>query len=161
MPALFGGSIGNLVLSLILSSWVIHACVVRSESLRLRELELGEAARAVGVLRLRIAPRHLLPDTLGLSTMVGAFELAKVVILKAALRFVGIGLPRPQVSWGTMLADGRGCLSDAWWNAMLRRVAIAVVVLGVNMVGDRARDLLSPRRRADSADNHFQENNRT
>ncbi len=146
---LLGGSMVNMVLVLVVSGWVIYARVVRSEVLYLRELEFVLAARALGARRLRIALRHLLPNTTGLMIVVATFELANVIILEAALSFLGVGIRPPQVSWGAMLADGRDYLTTAWWLATLPGVAITVTILGVNLVGDWARDVLDPRGRRD------------
>jgi len=145
--ALLGGSILNMVLVLVLAGWVIYARVVRSEVLHLRELEFVLAARTLGADRPRIALRHLLPNVFGLVIIIGTLELANVIILEAALSFLGVGIRPPQVSWGAMLADGRDYLTEAWWLATLPGVAITITILGVNLVGDWARDVLDPRRR--------------
>jgi peptide/nickel transport system permease protein len=147
--ALLGGSIQNMVLVLVLAGWVIFARVVRSEVLHLRELEFVLAARTLGANRLRIALRHLLPNVTGLVIIVGTLELANVIILEAALSFLGVGIRPPQVSWGAMLADGRDYLTEAWWLATLPGATITITILGVNLTGDWVRDLLDPRQRKD------------
>jgi peptide/nickel transport system permease protein len=145
--ALLGGSLPNMVLVLVLSGWVIYARVIRSELLHVRELDFVLAARAVGAHWLRIALRHLLPTTLHLVIVLASLELANVVVLEAALSFLGVGIRPPNVSWGTMLADGRDYLTDAWWLTTFPGMAITVIILGINLVGDWTRDLLDPRRR--------------
>ena len=147
--ALLGGSIPNMILVLILAGWVIYARVVRSEVLHLRELEFIQAARALGVSQARIALRHLLPNVTGLVIVIGTLELANVIILEAALSFLGVGIRPPQVSWGAMLADGRDYLTEAWWLATMPGATITLTILGVNLVGDWTRDILDPRRRQD------------
>ena len=136
-----------MVLVLVLFGWVIFARVVRSEVLHLREQEFVQAARAVGARRSRIVLRHLLPNVMGQVIIVGTLELANVIILEAALSFLGVGIRPPQVSWGAMLADGRDYLTVAWWMATLPGVAITATILGVNLVGDWMNDVLDPRRR--------------
>lgn len=147
--ALLGGSIPNMIMVLVLAGWVIYARVVRSEVLHLRELEFVQAARALGASRPRIALRHLLPNVTGLVIVVGTLELANVIILEAALSFLGVGIRPPQVSWGAMLADGRDYLTEAWWLATMPGATITLTILGVNLVGDWVRDILDPRRRKD------------
>ena len=145
--ALLGASALNMVLVLVLFGWVIFARVVRSEVLHLREQEFIQAARALGARRRRIVLRHLLPNVMGQVIIVGTLELANVIILEAALSFLGVGIRPPQVSWGAMLADGRDYLTVAWWMATLPGVAITATILGVNLVGDWINDVLDPRRR--------------
>lgn len=143
--ALLGGSMGSMVLVLVLAGWVIYARVLRSELLYLREVEFVQGARALGASRLRVIFRHLLPNTAGLLVVVATLELANVIILEAALSFLGVGIGPPEVSWGTMLADGRDYLTTEWWLATLPGIAITVTILAVNLVGDWARDVLDPR----------------
>jgi peptide/nickel transport system permease protein len=143
--ALLGGSMGSMVLVLVLAGWVIYARVLRAELLYLREVEYVQGARALGASRLRVIFRHLLPNTAGMVVVVATLELANVIILEAALSFLGVGIGPPEVSWGTMLADGRDYLTTEWWIATLPGVAIAVTILGVNLVGDWVRDVLDPR----------------
>jgi peptide/nickel transport system permease protein len=143
--ALLGGSMRSMVLVLVLAGWVIYARVLRSELLYLREVEFVQGARALGASRLRVIFRHLLPNTAGMIVVVATLELANVIILEAALSFLGVGIGPPEVSWGTMLADGRDYLTTEWWIATLPGVAIAVTILGVNLIGDWVRDVLDPR----------------
>jgi peptide/nickel transport system permease protein len=143
--ALLGGSIGSMVLVLVLAGWVIYARVLRSELLYLREIEFVQGARALGASRLRVIFRHLLPNTAGMVVVVATLELANVIILEAALSFLGVGIGPPEVSWGTMLADGRDYLTTEWWIATLPGIVIAVTILGVNLFGDWVRDVLDPR----------------
>jgi len=143
--ALLGGSMRSMVLVLVLAGWVIYARVLRSELLYLREVEFVQGARALGASRLRVVFRHLLPNTAGMIVVVATLELANVIILEAALSFLGVGIGPPEVSWGTMLADGRDYLTTEWWIATLPGVAIAVTILGVNLIGDWVRDVLDPR----------------
>jgi peptide/nickel transport system permease protein len=143
--ALLGGSMRSMVLVLVLAGWVIYARVLRSELLYLREVEFVQGARALGASRLRVILRHLLPNTAGMIVVVATLELANVIILEAALSFLGVGIGPPEVSWGTMLADGRDYLTTEWWIATLPGVAIAVTILGVNLIGDWVRDVLDPR----------------
>lgn len=138
-------SMVNMVLILVVSGWVIYARVVRSEALHLREAEFVLAARAIGARRLHIVIRHLVPNVMSLLIVVATLELANIITLEAALSFIGVGIRPPQVSWGTMLADGRDYLTSAWWVATMPGMVITLTVLGVNLLGDWVRDVLDPR----------------
>jgi peptide/nickel transport system permease protein len=145
--ALLGASLTNMVLVLVLFGWVVYARVVRSEVLYVREMEFALAAQAVGSSRLRIALRHLLPNVIGPVVVIATLELANVIILEAALSFLGVGIRPPQVSWGAMLADGRDYLTVAWWPVTLPGLVLTLTILGVNLWGDWVRDYLDPRAR--------------
>jgi peptide/nickel transport system permease protein len=146
MLALFGGSMVNMVLVLTLSTWVIYARVVRSELLHIREQEFVLAARALGAPRPRVVLHHLLPNALGLIIVLASLELSNIILLEAALSFLGAGLQPPLISLGAMVSGGRDYLAQAWWVATIPGAALAVMVLGANFVGDWLRDVLDPRR---------------
>lgn len=142
-----GGSLTNMTIILVLASWVAYARVVRSQLLQLREADFVTAARAAGAKPLRIARRHLLPNSLGLIIVVGTLQLADVILLAASLSFLGVGLQPPAVDWGMMLADGRDYLTTEWWICTMPGIAITLVILAVNLVGDWLRDVFDPRMR--------------
>jgi peptide/nickel transport system permease protein len=148
--AVAGPGLGKLIAVLALSGWVTYARVVRSEVLSVREREFVQAARAIGLRDGRIMLRHILPNVAAPIIVVSALELARVVILEAALSFLGLGVQPPMPSWGRMLADGRDFLATAWWISTVPGLAIMALVLGVNMVGDWLRDVLDPRIRYSS-----------
>jgi peptide/nickel transport system permease protein len=148
MLVLFGGSTGNVLIVLVLSGWVTYARVVRGEMQQLKQADFIMAARATGTRTLHIAWRHYLPNMLGLIIVVGTLQLADVILLAAALAFLGVGLGPPVVDWGAMLSDGRDYLTSAWWISTLPGVAITLVLLGINVVGDWLRDLFDPRHRS-------------
>ena len=124
-----------MILVLMLFGWVIFARLVRSEVLVLREMEFVQASRVLGAHRLRIVLYHLLPNVMGQIVVIGTLELANVIIFESALSFLGLGIRPPDVSWGTMLADGRDYLTVAWWVATLPGVAITLTIVGVNLLG--------------------------
>jgi peptide/nickel transport system permease protein len=143
--AVAGPGIAKLIVVLALSGWVTYARVVRSEVLSVREREFVQAARAIGLRDGRIMLRHVLPNVAAPIIVVATLELARVVILEAALSFLGLGVQPPMPSWGRMLADGRDFLATAWWISTFPGLAIMALVLGVNLVGDWLRDVLDPR----------------
>jgi peptide/nickel transport system permease protein len=142
-----GPSLLNLIVVLGITGWVPYARVVRSEVLSLREREFVLAARLVGASDWRIMLTHIRPNITASVVVLASLEVARMMLSEASLSFVGLGVPPPTPSWGGMVADGRNYLQSAWWLSTLPGVAIAVTVLGVNLLGDRLRDVLDPFRR--------------
>ncbi|HEY7040545.1 MAG TPA: ABC transporter permease [Methylomirabilota bacterium] len=142
--AVVGTSPAALVGVLALSGWVLYARTVRASVLTIRRLEYVEAAYTLGASDLRIIGRHILPNALGPILVIGSSQFATMVLLESGLSFLGMGIQAPQPSWGLMLAEGRDYLSNAWWLATIPGLAISLVVLGANLLGDGLRDLLDP-----------------
>jgi len=145
--AVVGTSPGALVSVLALSGWVLYARTVRASVLTIRQLDYVQAARTLGAGDLRVVALHILPNTLGPILVIGSSQFATMVLLESGLSFLGLGVQPPQPSWGAMLAEGRDYLSNAWWLATVPGIAISLVVLGANLLGDGLRDLLDPRLR--------------
>ena len=103
------------------------------------------AARALGAGDGHVIRRHILVNVWPPITVVATFSVARVIIAEASLSFLGLGIPPPAPSWGAMLDEGRNYLTTGWWLALFPGLAILVVVLGINLVGDWLRDLLDPR----------------
>jgi peptide/nickel transport system permease protein len=142
--AVVGTSPLALVGVLALSGWVLHARTVRANVLTIRHLEYVDAAWALGASHRRVVFRHVLPNTLAPILVIASSQFATMVLLESGLSFLGMGVQPPQPSWGAMLAEGRDYLSNAWWLATMPGVAISLVVLGANLLGDGLRDLLDP-----------------
>jgi peptide/nickel transport system permease protein len=145
--AVVGTSRAALVSVLALSGWVLYARTVRASVLTIRQLDYVEAARTLGASDLRVILLHILPNTLAPILVIGSSQFATMVLLESGLSFLGLGVQPPQPSWGAMLAEGRDYLSNAWWLATVPGMAISLVVLGANLLGDGLRDLLDPRLR--------------
>jgi len=143
--AALGASLPNLIAVLALTGWTRYARVVRGEVLSLREREFVLMARAAGARGARILWWHILPNVMTAAIVVATLELARVVILESALSFLGLGVQPPDASWGRMLADGRGYIASAWWLSTFPGIAIVLVVLGVNLLGDWMRDFFDPK----------------
>lgn len=145
--AALGPGLGNLVLALSLTIWVVYCRVVRAEVLSIRERDYVLAARAVGAGDLRIILRHVFPNILAPILIISSLQMGTVIIAEASLNFLGIGVQSSVPTWGGMLSDGREYMRQAWWLATFPGVAISIVVLGVNLLGDGLRDTLDPRLR--------------
>jgi peptide/nickel transport system permease protein len=145
LVALFQPSIFLIVAVLSLTQWPSATRIVRGEVLALREREFVEAARALGFSTPRIIFRHILPNAAPPLIVAASLGIGNTIVLEAGLSFLGLGVQPPTPSWGTMVADGRGYLLDAWWIATFPGLAIVMVVLAFNLVGDGLRDALDPR----------------
>jgi peptide/nickel transport system permease protein len=145
--ALFQPSLGVIVVVLGLTQWPQMARIVRGEVLSLREREFIEAGRVLGLSRMRIVRRHVLPNILAPVFVVAALGIGDTIILEAILSFLGLGVQPPTASWGGMVADGRSHLLGAWWITTFPGLAIVLTVLAFNLLGDGLRDALDPRLR--------------
>jgi peptide/nickel transport system permease protein len=145
LVAVLGPSLGNVILALSVIGWVGYARLVRGQALRARELEFVQAARALGASPPRIILRHILPTTLPSVVVQGTLGMAGAIIAEAALSFLGLGVQPPTPSWGTMLDAGRSHLFDAPHLTVFPGLAIALLVLGFNFLGDGLRDRIDPR----------------
>ena len=144
LVAVLGPSLTNVVLALSLIGWVGYARLVRGQVLRARELEFVEAARALGATTSRILVRHVIPTTLPAVSVQATLGMGGAILAEAALSFLGLGVQPPTPSWGTMLNYGRGHLLDAPHLTVFPGLAIAILVLGFNFLGDGLRDALDP-----------------
>jgi len=143
--AALGPSLVTIIVVLGLTGWERYARVVRAEVLALREKEFIEAARAIGVGRLRIIFRHVLPNTVPSIVVLSTLQVAQAILAEAALSFLGVGSGSAYPTWGQMISLGRDFVTVAWWLPTLPGLAILLTVLAINLVGDRLRDALDPR----------------
>ena len=143
--AALGPSLVTIIVVLGLTGWERYTRVVRAEVMALREKEFVEAARAIGVGRLRIIFRHVLPNTVSSIVVLSTLQVAQAILAGAALSFLGVGSGRAYPTWGQMISLGRDFVTVAWWLPTLPGLAILLTVLAINLVGDRLRDALDPR----------------
>jgi len=138
-------SMVNVIIVLGAAGWVTYARVVRAETLGLRSREFVEAARAIGSSDARIIFQHILPNIISPVLIIATFSMASAIIAEASLSFLGLGVPPDVPSWGGMLAEAREHIDDGWWLATAPGIAIATLVLAINLLGDWLRDWLDPR----------------
>lgn len=143
--AVLGASLLNLVLVLGLTNWVQYVRVVRAECLVLREREFVQAAHAIGASVPRIVIVHLLRNVAPSVVVISSLLVAKMILFESSLSYLGLGVPPEIPTWGAMIASGRDYISTAWWVVAMPGLALFATVVGVNLVGDRLRDLLDPR----------------
>jgi ABC-type dipeptide/oligopeptide/nickel transport system permease subunit len=145
LMAMMGPGLHNIILALAYKEWVIPCRLVRGETMALREIEYVEAARSVGASSWYIMGRELLPNILSPVIVVSTIRMAHVIILEASLSFLGIGVQPPTASWGSLVADGRSFIMDAWWISSFSGVAILALVLAINVASQGLRDAFDPR----------------
>jgi peptide/nickel transport system permease protein len=145
LVAVLGPSLGNVILALSVIGWVGYARLVRGQALRAREFEFVQAARALGAGSARIVLRHVLPTAFPAVVVQATLGMGGAIIAEAALSFLGLGVQPPTPSWGTMLDAGRSHLFDAPHLTIFPGLAIALLVLGFNFLGDGLRDRVDPR----------------
>jgi peptide/nickel transport system permease protein len=145
-----GPGILNLVLALSLGGWVGYARLVRAQVLAAREREFVEAARALGASDLRVIVRHILPNIIQPVIVQAAIGMAAAILAEATMSFLGLGVPPPAASWGSMLNDARAHLFDSPHLVLFPAAAVMLAVLSFNFIGDALRDLLDPRSRIEA-----------
>ena len=145
--AFLGPGLLNLILALAISGWVGYARLVRAQVMAVREREFVEAARALGASDLRIVLHHILPNILQPLIVQAAIGMAGAVLAEATLSFLGLGIPAPAASWGSMLNEARSHLFDSPHMIVFPALAVMLAVLSFNFLGDALRDSLDPRSR--------------
>lgn len=141
----------NVVLAISLAAWPAYARLARSVTLAIREETYIEAARALGASHTRILRRHILPGVISPVTIQVSLDMGGIILTAAGLGFIGFGAQPPTPEWGLMIAEGRNYIPNQWWLSLFPGLAISIVVLGFNLLGDGIRDLLDPRMRGSRA----------
>ena len=148
MAAALGPSIPNVILAISIPIMPRAARVIRSSVLSIREFQYVEAARSLGLTHLRIAFRHIMPNTIGPFIVLGTAQLGSAILVEATLSFLGLGVPEPYPSWGRMLSvSAAEYAQKAPWLVLFPGIAISLAVFGSNLLGDALRDTLDPRLR--------------
>jgi peptide/nickel transport system permease protein len=148
LAVLLGPSERNIVIILAAVYWTRYARVIRGEVLSLKEREYVRLAMVAGCSRWTIMYRHILPNVVNTSIVLSTLIIGVVVVAEAALSFLGVGVPPPKPSWGLMLADGKaGMMSGYWWLTVFPGLAIVLVVLAANLLGDWLRVKFDPQLR--------------
>lgn len=145
LVAVMGRGIENLVFALVLSGWPGFARPVRGEVLQLREREYILSARVLGVSPIGVMFKHLLPNIMPTIMVLAALDLGYNILALASLSFLGLGMGAEVATWGGMLSSGRNYVATAWWLAAFPGIAIFLVVMSSNLIGDWFRDRYDPR----------------
>ncbi|HZS24898.1 MAG TPA: ABC transporter permease [Gaiellaceae bacterium] len=146
LAVIFRPSLKILILVIGFTAWLVPARLVRGETLSLRVREFVQAVRVMGGSGRRIVLRHIIPNTIGTIIVNATFQVADAILLLAALGFVGLGVPAPRTDWGSMLANGVNYALDGyWWEIYPAGLAIVLVVVAFNFIGDALRDAFEVR----------------
>jgi len=142
-----GPSFTTVVLAISLLGWAAYARLIRGEVLKLRNTDFVAQARIVGASPGRIMLTHIFPNVVNPLLILATLSVGLVILIESALSYLGAGIPPPTPTWGSMVSDGRGLIDTAWWISFFPGLAIGMVVLSGNFLGDWLRDRLDPRLR--------------
>jgi peptide/nickel transport system permease protein len=144
--AILGKGIENIILALVIAQWAYYARTVRATALVERRKEYVEAAQCLGLSKMRIVFRHILPNCMAPLIVVGTVQTASAISLEATLSFLGVGLPQTEPSLGVLIANGfEYMMSGRYWISVFPGIALLLTVVSINLVGDHLRDVLNPR----------------
>jgi peptide/nickel transport system permease protein len=147
LGAVLGASLRNVILILLVWTWTVYARLIRAEVLSLKEREFVLASLAAGGSNWWIMRKQLLPNVFNTIVVIMTLEIPIVIVAEASLSFLGVGAPVEQATWGRMITEARNYLTHAWWVMWMPGLALMLVALSGNLVGDWLRDLLDPRLR--------------
>lgn len=142
-----GASYETIVTVLVIFLWAQYARQARGETLTVRVQDFIARARVAGASDARIMLKHIFPNVFNSMVVLATLQVGFVIILEASLSFLGAGIPRPNPAWGLMVADGRELIISSWWVSLFPGVAIMLVVMAMNLLGDWLRDRLDPKQR--------------
>ncbi len=145
--AALGSGVENAIVAIAIAHWPSYARLARAETLNVKNNDYIQAMRVLGAGRLAIMAGHILPLTLSSIIVRMSLDMGTIILTAAGLGFLGRGAQPPTPEWGLMVSDGRQFLVDQWWVSTLPGLAILVVVMGFNLLGDGIRDVLDPRQR--------------
>lgn len=147
VAAMLGPGLFNLILVLVITTWVTFFRVVRGEVLSVREELYVLGAQSIGAPTARIILRYILPNVAASIIVIATLLVANMIIFEASLSFLGLGVPSNIPTWGRIVSDGRSYIAAEWWIALFPGLAILITVMGINLVGDWLREDLDPKRR--------------
>ena len=148
IAVMLGASLGNLIIAIAATEIAPFARIARGPTIMLKNMEFVEAGRALGFGPARIIGVHILPNMLPDVVVMGSLWMAAAIRTEAALSFIGLGVPAPAASWGSMIREGLDNILDAWWLSAFPSLAILLTVFALNLLGDALRDKADPRMRA-------------
>jgi peptide/nickel transport system permease protein len=140
-----GPSIQNAIIAIALTSWPPYARLARAETLTTREADFIHAAKLQGASSARIIWGHIVPQCMSSAIVCVTLDMAGIILIAAGLGFLGLGAQPPSPEWGSMIASGRRFILDQWWVAASPGIAIFIVSMGFNLLGDGLRDVLDPK----------------
>jgi len=149
IAAMLGASLENLIIAIAITEIAPFARIARAPTISLKQRDFVEAGRALGFGPVRIMSVHILPNMISDVVVMGSLWMASAIRTEASLSFIGLGVPPPTPTWGSMIREGFENILDAWWLAVFPSLAILVTVLALNLLGDALRDAIDPKLRAE------------
>jgi len=147
ITAALGRGLTNAALALVISWWPWYTRLVRGIAVSIRQSDFIEAAESIGLTRMQIIRKHILPNSITPIVVQATIDLGIVIIAMGGLAFLGLGTQPPHPDWGLMISEGRSVLLSAWWVATFPGLAIFIAVFSFNLIGDGLRDVFDPRTR--------------
>jgi peptide/nickel transport system permease protein len=147
LVVIIGPGLINLIIAVGLVIWARYARVIRGEVLTLMTQDFIARARVAGASDFRIITRHLFPNVVNTLVVLLTLQVGFLIIVESSLSFLGAGVPPPTPPWGSMVASGRDYITSAWWVSAIPGIAIMLIVIAFNMLGDWLRDRLDPKLR--------------
>ena len=147
LVATLGASFRNVFIVLGVTSWPLYSRVIRTEVLRIKEMDYVRACRAMGMRDARIMAYEILPNLINSIIVIATIQAAAMIISESFLSFLGLGVQPPIPSWGGMLAEGKDHMLEMWWLAAFPGIAIFLAAMGINLLGDGLRDYFDPFRK--------------
>lgn len=135
----------TVIVAVAATMWAKFARMIRGDAMAVRNRDFVTLARIAGVSTPRIVARHILPNVLNTLLVVSSLLIGEVILLEASLSFLGLGLPPGAPAWGIMVSEGRALLTDAWWISLIPGLAIVLVVVALNLIGDWLQSALAPK----------------
>lgn len=149
IAAMLGASFENLVIAIAITEIAPFARVARAPTIALKQRDFIEAGRAMGFSNRRLMGLHIFPNMVSEVVVMGSMWMASAIRTEAALSFIGLGVPPPTPTWGSMIREGFENILDSWWLAVFPSLAILMTVLALNILGDALRDAIDPKTRAE------------
>lgn len=149
IAAMLGASLENLIIAIAITEIAPFVRVARAPTIALRQRDFVEAGRALGYSPIRIMGVHIVPNMISDVVVLGSLWMASAIRTEASLSFIGLGVPPPTATWGSMIREGFEHILDAWWLTVFPSLAILLTVLALNLLGDALRDAIDPKLRSE------------
>lgn len=149
IAATLGASLENLIIAIAITEIAPFVRVARAPTITLKQRDFVEAGRALGFGPMRLMRVHILPNMISDVVVLGSLWMASAIRTEASLSFIGLGVPPPTATWGSMIREGFENILDAWWLTVFPSLAILITVLALNLLGDALRDAIDPKLRSE------------
>jgi len=144
--ALWGAGIGNIIIAITIVTWVYYARTARGVVLSEKEKDYAQSAKALGMSSFSIIFREIMPNVTAPIIVIATVRIANAIVLEATLSFLGLGVPITEPSLGSLISNGYQVLfSGYWWTSVFPGIILMLLIISINLIGDRTRDIMNPR----------------